>query len=193
MLLKIAKFLLALTLLGTLALGAAAAWVYFDLLPELPSIERLEDVRLQVPLRVYARDGALLAEFGEKRRRPLAIEDTPDMLINAFLAAEVDLRRGGHAIGAVAEIDLVQVQLEDLVLAEAPLDLQCQQDLLDLADVGLFGGEKEVTGDLHSDRAAALLLFAGGREAHRRTRDTLIVDARERFPAKGPCVAAQNR
>ena len=90
MLLKIVKFFVALALLGGLALAAAGAWVYFGLLPELPSIERLEDVRLQVPLRIYANDGALLAEFGEKRRRPLAIEDTPDILVNAFLAAEDD-------------------------------------------------------------------------------------------------------
>jgi len=90
LLLKIVKFFVALALLGGLALAAAGAWVYFGLLPELPSIERLEDVRLQVPLRIYANDGALLAEFGEKRRRPLAIEDTPDILVNAFLAAEDD-------------------------------------------------------------------------------------------------------
>ena len=90
MLLKIVKFFVALALLGGLALAGAGAWVYFGLLPELPSIERLEDVRLQVPLRIYANDGALLAEFGEKRRRPLAIEDTPDILVNAFLAAEDD-------------------------------------------------------------------------------------------------------
>ena len=90
MLLKIVKFFFVLALLGGLGLAAAAGWVYFGLLPELPSIERLEDVRLQVPLRIYANNGALLAEFGEKRRRPLAIEDTPDILVNAFLAAEDD-------------------------------------------------------------------------------------------------------
>jgi penicillin-binding protein 1A len=90
LLLKIVKFFVVLALLGGLGLAAAAGWVYFGLLPELPSIERLEDVRLQVPLRIYAKDGALLAEFGEKRRRPLAIEDTPDTLVNAFLAAEDD-------------------------------------------------------------------------------------------------------
>ncbi len=90
LLLKTVKFLLAMGLLGGLALGAAAAWVYYVLVPELPSIERLEDVRLQVPLRVYSKDGELLAEFGEKRRRPLAIEDTPDTLVNAFIAAEDD-------------------------------------------------------------------------------------------------------
>ena len=54
-------------LLGIGTLGGL--WWY--LAPNLPSIEALRDVQLQVPLRVYSRDGALLAEFGEKRRIPL--------------------------------------------------------------------------------------------------------------------------
>ncbi len=89
-LLKFVNFMLALALVGTLAVAGAAAWIYFALLPELPSIESLRDMRLQVPLRVYARDGGLLAEFGEKRREPLAVADAPPTLLNAFIAAEDD-------------------------------------------------------------------------------------------------------
>nr|VFK58772.1 MAG: penicillin-binding protein 1A [Candidatus Kentron sp. TUN]VFK67493.1 MAG: penicillin-binding protein 1A [Candidatus Kentron sp. TUN] len=58
------------------------------LFPHLPSTDKLQDTHLQVPLRVYTRDQSLIAEFGEKRRIPLKIEDIPKTMINAVLAAE---------------------------------------------------------------------------------------------------------
>ena len=64
----------------------AGAYVY--LAPGLPSTDVLKDVQLQTPLRVLSRDGALIAEFGEKKRSPLKYQDTPDLLIKAVLAAE---------------------------------------------------------------------------------------------------------
>ncbi len=60
------------------------------MLPGLPDIETLKDVRMQVPLRVYSSDLSLIAEFGEKRRTPVNIEDVQPKLIEAFLAAEDD-------------------------------------------------------------------------------------------------------
>ncbi|MCB1741818.1 MAG: penicillin-binding protein 1A [Gammaproteobacteria bacterium] len=73
-------------LLGVLAVGGA--YLYFA--PGLPAVETLRDARLQVPLQVLARDGALVAEFGEKRRRPVTLSDVPPRLVQAFLAAEDD-------------------------------------------------------------------------------------------------------
>ncbi len=67
--------------------GTAA---YFYLEPGLPAVESLREVRLQVPLRVYTRDGRLIAEFGEKRRIPARHDEIPPRLIQAFLAAEDD-------------------------------------------------------------------------------------------------------
>ncbi|MCB1863671.1 MAG: transglycosylase domain-containing protein, partial [Gammaproteobacteria bacterium] len=66
------------------------AWIWFALVPVLPDTEELQDVRLQVPLRVYSRDGALLAEFGEQRRVPVVYSEIPERLVNAFLSAEDD-------------------------------------------------------------------------------------------------------
>ncbi len=86
--------LLRLAVIGGLALliigviGTAAA--YFYIAPRLPPIENLKDVRFQVPLRVYTRDGTLIAEFGEKRRNPLTLDQIPQPMIDAFLAAEDD-------------------------------------------------------------------------------------------------------
>lgn len=65
-----------------------AAGMYWYLAPKLPPIDSLKDVQLQEPLRVYSRDGRLIAEFGEKRRTPLEFNQIPDLMVRAVLAAE---------------------------------------------------------------------------------------------------------
>jgi len=67
---------------------AAAAYLYIT--PQLPPIGRLKEVQLQVPLRVYAADGELIAEFGEQRREPVRYADLPQAVIDAILATEDD-------------------------------------------------------------------------------------------------------
>lgn len=63
---------------------------YLYLAPGLPPVATLKDVQLQTPLRVFTRDGELIAEYGEKRRKPLRIEQVPELMREAFLAAEDD-------------------------------------------------------------------------------------------------------
>jgi penicillin-binding protein 1A len=78
-------------LVGAIALIAFAnvcAYVYLK--PALPDVDSLRDVQLQVPLRVYTRDGKLLAAIGEQRRIPVRYEQLPKKLILAFLATEDD-------------------------------------------------------------------------------------------------------
>ena len=58
--------------------------------PQLPDIDTLRDVKLQVPLRVYSADYSLISEFGEQRRIPVSMSEVPDTMIKAFLAAEDD-------------------------------------------------------------------------------------------------------
>ena len=77
-----------LVLLAVLAAALGVGGIYWYLAPKLPSAEILRDVRLQVPLRVYTRDHKLLAEFGEKRRKPLRLDEVPERLVQAFLAGE---------------------------------------------------------------------------------------------------------
>ncbi|MBS0373612.1 MAG: transglycosylase domain-containing protein, partial [Proteobacteria bacterium] len=72
---------------GVLLAGLAT---YYYLAPTLPEVAQLRDVHLQVPLRVYTRDGRLLAQIGEQRRIPVRFEDVPKRVVNAFLAAEDD-------------------------------------------------------------------------------------------------------
>ena len=73
-----------------LAVLAAVTGAHYFFRPGLPSAEALRDVQLQIPLRVYSRDGRLMAQIGEKRRIPVAYEDIPPRVIEAFLAAEDD-------------------------------------------------------------------------------------------------------
>lgn len=55
---------------------------------QLPNIDALNTVQLQVPLQIYASDGKLIAAYGEKRRVPVPYEQIPKPLINAVLATE---------------------------------------------------------------------------------------------------------
>ncbi|MGI9246424.1 MAG: penicillin-binding protein 1A, partial [Steroidobacteraceae bacterium] len=72
---------------GALVLmGFAGAYQF--LAPELPAAEALRSVRTEMPLRVYSRDGVLIAQIGEQRRIPVAWEDIPEVVVDAFLAAE---------------------------------------------------------------------------------------------------------
>ncbi|MGB9577874.1 MAG: penicillin-binding protein 1A [Halothiobacillaceae bacterium] len=56
----------------------------------MPDVNALRDTQYQVPLRVYDRHGGLIAEFGEKRRIPVSIDQVPELVEKAFLAAEDD-------------------------------------------------------------------------------------------------------
>ena len=74
---------------GLLGIGALISGGYFYVAPGLPLAEELRDVRVQIPLSIYSRDGRLISQFGE-RRTPVAIENIPPLMIQAVLAAEDD-------------------------------------------------------------------------------------------------------
>jgi penicillin-binding protein 1A len=78
-------------LVGVIALFVFAnvcAYVY--LRPALPDVGTLREVQLQVPLRIYSRDGKLIQSIGEQRRIPVRYEQLPKKLVLAFLATEDD-------------------------------------------------------------------------------------------------------
>ena len=56
----------------------------------LPDAQSIKAVELKVPLRVYSSEGLLISEFGDERRKPTAIEDIPQALIDSVLASEDD-------------------------------------------------------------------------------------------------------
>ncbi|MDD4912941.1 MAG: penicillin-binding protein 1A [Sideroxydans sp.] len=77
---------LALPLLPLLIVIFAAIVTY----PTLPSLETLTDYRPKMPLRVFSAEGLLIGEFGEERRELVKIDEVPDLMKKAILAAEDD-------------------------------------------------------------------------------------------------------
>lgn len=64
------------------------SFLYLYLESELPDVDSLKTVRLQVPLRIYTADGKLIQEYGEKRRIPVTYNEIPETLVYALLATE---------------------------------------------------------------------------------------------------------
>ena len=87
---RLLKFLswTCIALISAVLLGLSGAYLYLS--PNLPSVDSLRSVRMQVPLRIYSADAKLIAEFGEMRRSPIHFADIPPDFINALLAAEDD-------------------------------------------------------------------------------------------------------
>ena len=85
---RVFKWLFVLGLVGTLAAVALVGVLYLKIRPELPDVETLREVQLQIPLRVYTIDGELIAEYGEQRREPVSILEVPEVLKNSIIAAE---------------------------------------------------------------------------------------------------------
>lgn len=73
------------TLCGAV-LSLAGLYLYLD--PQIPSARSYRNVELETPLRVYSRDGALIAEYGERRLIPVTLNDVPADFVNAVLNTE---------------------------------------------------------------------------------------------------------
>lgn len=73
---------------GMLFITAIGVLLIMSLEARLPSVESLKDVQLQVPLKIYSAEGQLIAEYGEKRRTPIKLNQVPQDLINAVIAIE---------------------------------------------------------------------------------------------------------
>ena len=63
---------------------------YLAIKPNLPEIKYVDESELQMPLKVYTKDGVLIGEFGEIKRRATSFVDIPNNIKNAFLSAEDD-------------------------------------------------------------------------------------------------------
>ncbi|MDI1229835.1 MAG: penicillin-binding protein 1A [Methylobacter sp.] len=87
---KILKWLVIFFMTITLSAAISGYFLYNKLSVDLPDIKTLHNVKYQIPLSIYTKDNLLIAQFGEKKRTPINIEDVPQQLINAFIAAEDD-------------------------------------------------------------------------------------------------------
>ena len=99
--------------LAVLALVVAPliSGAYVFVQPSLPSVEVMRQIELQVPLRVYSRDGKLIAQIGEQRRIPVTYDEVPEMVRQAFIAAEDDqfFQHSGFDYPGIARSLLVNV------------------------------------------------------------------------------------
>ncbi len=83
------KYVRSVLLLASLIFMAFSSLnIYID--SKLPDEEKIRDIELQVPLKIYTADLKLIGEFGEKRRTALEFNNIPNLYINAVLAAEDD-------------------------------------------------------------------------------------------------------
>ena len=71
-----------------MGLGLLGVVIYISY--DLPKISTLSEYSPAIPSRVYSRDGHLLMELSREKRELATIEEIPQRVINAFLAAEDD-------------------------------------------------------------------------------------------------------
>jgi penicillin-binding protein 1A len=102
--------LIALSLV-LVAAGVGALTVVL-LWPNLPSLEVLTDYRPKIPLRIYSAEGDLIGEFGEEKRAVVKIQEVPQVMKAAILAAEDDrfYQHGGVDYLGVARAAMANVQ-----------------------------------------------------------------------------------
>ena len=82
------------SLFFVLIIGISFLYLYLE--SELPDVDSLNTVQMQVPLRIYTQDGKLIQEYGEKRRIPVTYNEIPKTLVYALIATE-DQRFFEHA------------------------------------------------------------------------------------------------
>ena len=80
--------LLALGSVGGIGVTAGVIGAYYFVEPGLPQAEAIRDIPLQIPLRIFSRDGRLISEIGERRRILVTWDDLPRHVVDAFVAAE---------------------------------------------------------------------------------------------------------
>ena len=86
--LKTRFFKVIILLISFIFMSIISLNIYIDY--KLPNEERIKEINLQVPLKIYTSDYKLIGEFGEKRRTALKFNKIPDYYIKAVLAAEDD-------------------------------------------------------------------------------------------------------
>jgi len=74
----------AVSLLAT----ATVIGAYFYVVPSLPPAATIREIPLQIPLRIFSRDGRLIEEVGERRRILVTYDDLPQFVVDAFVSAE---------------------------------------------------------------------------------------------------------
>ena len=101
---KFVKYFLILAVCCIL-LGAGSIYgLYRYIEPQLPDVATLKDVRLQIPMQIYSADGELIAQYGEKRRIPVTLDQIPPEMVKAFIATEDSRFYEHHGVDPVGDL-----------------------------------------------------------------------------------------
>lgn len=100
--------------LGVLAFGGllGAVLVYYD--QQLPDFRKLSEYKPPLITRVYDRNGEIVAEYANERRIWVPIEEIPEDVVQAFLAAEDThfFEHGGYDLKAILRATLVNAMTD---------------------------------------------------------------------------------
>lgn len=78
----------------------------------LPDLNAMTDYRPRLPLYIYTADNELLAEYGDERRNVLHLQEIPEVMRHAILAAEDD---GFYTHGGVDWMGVARAALANIV------------------------------------------------------------------------------
>lgn len=76
------------SLCGLFGIVLCVAGMYLYLDPKSPDVETYRNYQLEQPLRIFSAEGALIAEFGDRRLIPVAIADVPQLYLDAVVSTE---------------------------------------------------------------------------------------------------------
>jgi penicillin-binding protein 1A len=85
-----ARILLVLGVFSAVAVGAGWIAFYTLFLSDLPDLRNLRDYSPLLTSRVYDREGRLIGEFYDERRFLVGLDELPEHVVQAFVAAEDD-------------------------------------------------------------------------------------------------------
>ncbi len=71
-----------------MATVSAVIGAYYYVAPGLPAADTIREIPLQIPLRIFSRDGRLIEEVGERRRILVTYDELSQFVVDTFVAAE---------------------------------------------------------------------------------------------------------
>lgn len=93
---------LSLGFLGLIGAVGGAAYIVHHYSQDLPDYAQLKDYSPRVVTRLYAGDGSLMEEYADENRVFVPVEAVPDLVKNAFIAAEDQNFRKHHGVDYTA-------------------------------------------------------------------------------------------
>lgn len=99
--------------LALLLIATAALLIYREVSADLPPIEQIAEYRPPVVTQVFARDGTLIAEFYSEKRYLVPIDQIPEPVQEAFVAAEDD---GFYEHGGIEPVSILRAALNNVLV-----------------------------------------------------------------------------